>query len=73
MRDSRSIVDYIESAIDRHPFCACGAGMAPVEHDGALYLECRTHDEEKRGVIARISAVFGHDRRLLMAAEDMAA
>ena len=49
MHHTSSLVDYIESAIDRSPFCACGAGMTAVEHDGSLWLECVRHDEDRRG------------------------
>jgi hypothetical protein len=73
MRHSTSLVSYIESAVDRNPFCACGSPMLPVDHDGALYLECARHDEEKRGFTARLWSLFGHDRQLLMAAEELAA
>jgi hypothetical protein len=73
MRHSRSLIGYIETAVDRNPFCACGASMIPVEHDGALYLECSRHDEEKHGVVARIWSLFGHDRQLLLAPEELAA
>jgi hypothetical protein len=73
MTHDRSLIGYIESAIDRTPLCACGAAMVPAEHDGALFLECATHDEDRRGVIARVRALFGHDRQLLLAAEELAA
>jgi hypothetical protein len=72
MRHSTSLVGFIESAIDRTPFCACGAGMTAVEHDGALWLECVRHDEERRGLVARIWSLFGHDRQLLLAADEAA-
>ena len=72
MRHSHSLVDYIESAIDNTPFCACGAGMTVVEHDGALWLECIHHDEETRGFVARMWSLFGHDRSLLLAADEAA-
>ena len=72
MRHSISLVDYIDSAIDRTPFCACGAGMTAVEHDGSLWLECIRHDEVHRGMIARLWSIVGHDRRLLLAAEEAA-
>lgn len=72
MHHSQSLVGYIESAIDQTPFCACGAGMTVVEHDGALWLECIRHDEARRGVVARLWSLFGHDRRLLLAAEEAA-
>jgi hypothetical protein len=72
MLHSGSLVDYIETSIDRTPFCACGAGMTAVEHDGALWLECVRHDEDRRGVVARLWALFGHDRQLLLAADEAA-
>ena len=73
MRHSQSLVTAIDAALDRNPFCACGATMTPVEHDGALWLECATHDEIRHGLVARISALFGHDRQLLLAREEFAA
>ena len=72
MRHSQSLVDFIEISIDQTPFCACGAGMTVVEHDGALWLECSRHDDDRRGIAARIWSLFGHDRRLLLAAEEAA-
>ena len=72
MRHSTSLVDYIESAIDRTPFCLCGAGMTVVEHDGSLWLECVRHDDEPRGIVARLLSLVGHDRRLLLVADEAA-
>ena len=72
MRHSTSLVDFIESSIDRTPFCACGAGMTAVEHDGSLWLECVRHDEEHRGFAARLWSLVGHDRQLLLAADEAA-
>jgi hypothetical protein len=72
MQHTSSLVDYIERAIDRTPFCACGAGMTAVEHDGSVWLECVRHDEDRRGIIARVWSLFGHDRRLLLAADEAA-
>ena len=72
MHHSQSLVGVIETAIDQNPYCACGAGMTVVEHDGALWLECVRHDEERRGLASRIWSLFGHDRRLLLAAEEAA-
>ena len=67
-----SLVSYIESSVDHHPFCACGAPMIPADHDGALYLECSRHDEERHG-LSRLWSLFGHDRQLLIAADELAA
>jgi hypothetical protein len=72
MPHSTSLVDYIERAIDRTPFCACGAGMTAVEHDGSLWLECVRHDDEARGLFARLLSLVGHDRRLLLVADEAA-
>jgi hypothetical protein len=72
MRHSQSLIGFIESAIDQDPFCACGAGMTVVEHDGALWLECVRHDDRPHGLASRIWSLFGHDRRLLLAAEEAA-
>ncbi len=73
MRHSSSLIGVIESAIDNQPFCACGSGMTVVDHEGALWLECSRHDEERHGLLSRVWALFGHDRRLLLAAEDLIA
>ena len=74
MRHSRSFVAFVEAAIDQSPFCACGARMTPVDHDGSIWLECTTHDEVPRGLGARISALFfGHDRQLLVVGEEQLA
>ena len=72
MHHSQSLVGFIESAIDKDPFCACGAGMTVAEHDGALWLECVRHDDQPRGLVWRIWSLFGHDRRLLLAADEAA-
>jgi hypothetical protein len=72
MRHSHSLIGFIEDAIDQDPFCACGAGMTVVEHDGAMWIECVRHDDETRGLVSRIWSLFGHDRRLLLAADEAA-
>lgn len=72
MRHTTSLVGYLESAIDRTPFCACGAGMTVAEHDGALWLECTRHDDPRQGIAARVWSLLGHDRRLLLSAEEAA-
>ena len=46
--------------------------MTAVEHDGSLWLECIRHDEQHRGVVARLWSLVGHDRRLLLAADEAA-
>ena len=46
--------------------------MTAVEHDGSLWLECIRHDEDHRGVVARLWALVGHDRQLLLAADEAA-
>jgi hypothetical protein len=73
MRYSTSLVTLIETAEAATPFCACGKGMVPVEHDGELWLECVEHDTVERGILGRIRSLFGHDRRLLLAREELAA
>jgi hypothetical protein len=73
MRHSRSFVTLIEAEIDANPFCACGARMKPVDHDGDIWLECATHDEVRSGFLARIRSLIGHDRKLVQAGEDLAA
>jgi len=71
MRHSRSFVDHIETVQSRTPYCACGGTMVPVDHDGALWLECARHDVAPKGLWARIWSLVGHDRQLILAAEEL--
>jgi hypothetical protein len=73
MRHSTSLVTLIERAEAETPTCACGGAMLPVERDGALWLECAELSATDRGLAARLRAAFGHDRVLLLDAEELAA
>lgn len=73
MRHSHSLVTLIETAEAANPFCACGSSMIAVEHEGQLWLECVQHDAEATGIVSRLRAFLGHDRRLLLAREECAA
>ena len=46
--------------------------MTVVDHDGSLWIECVRHDEDRRGIVARLWSLVGHDRRMLLAAEEAA-
>lgn len=73
MSYSNSLIFLIERAEAANPTCHCGQGMAVTERDGALWLECVALTEPAQGLIARIQSIFGHDRRLLLAPEELAA
>jgi len=73
MQYSRSFVDHIEQTQSRTPYCVCGGTMVPVEHDGALWLECIRHDAPPEGWFSRIWKLIGHDRRLILSAEELPA
>lgn len=78
MRHSTHLVTLIERAEAQAPSCSCGNPMAAVERDGALWLECTeqmadAHDGIARGLLARLRAIVGHDRRLLLDADELAA
>lgn len=73
MSHSRSLVDYIEQTQSRTPYCVCGGTMVPVDHDGALWLECIYHDAARAGRFARLWSLIGHDRQLLLSADELAA
>lgn len=56
--DTTKLIDLIESANDRQPFCGCGRPTEPVYRDGAVWLECSSFREEPRTRLARmLSAV----------------
>ena len=57
MYDQSRVVDLIEKANDRRPFCPCGRHTTPVWRDGTVWLECASLGEPRDGVVARIVAV----------------
>lgn len=66
------ILDIIEESQRGLPLCAsCAAPAIPAEHDGAIWLECSTLGEH-RSPLRRLAS-WGHTRKLLVAADEMAA
>jgi len=60
MINQTSIVDYIEDANDRQPYCECGRQTEPVYHDGIIWLECSSLREPPVGRISRlVRALYG--------------
>lgn len=60
MINHASIVDYIEEANDRRPYCECGRNTEPVYRDGAIWLDCTSLREPAAGRLARLLAIpFG--------------
>ncbi len=68
--DTRTfIVSLVEDAARSTPFCACGAPMVAVEHDGDLWLECAEPDRRDGDRLSRLLGgrwLAAHDRRLLL-------
>jgi len=58
MTTDRQIVDMIEQAHDKKPFCACGRHTTPVERDGVVWLECASLGDAKGGRLARLVAAL---------------
>ena len=67
--ESRRAVDLIESAERETPYCLCGSMTAAVAHEDVIWLECTTLRESKHGLsglLSRLSAGFGHTRRVIV-------
>jgi hypothetical protein len=66
------ILEVIEDSQRGLPVCAsCSAPAIPAEHDGAIWLECSTLSED-RSRLRRLTS-WGHTRKLLVAADQIAA
>jgi hypothetical protein len=73
MYDRTALVDLVEDAERRTPFCACGAPMIAVESDGALWLECSERRRTREGFLARVISfdwLVLHRRHLLVDLEE---
>jgi hypothetical protein len=76
MYDRTTVLHLVNDAYRRTPACACGSSMATVEHDGALWLECRTQRAPGRSRLARLRSLdflIGHDRELILGRDELAA
>lgn len=65
------IVDMVERANDAQPFCPCGSHTTPVWRDRAIWLECASLHQPRRGRLGRLLAVVGataHTRDRIVAA-----
>jgi hypothetical protein len=54
VNDNYRLIDLIESANDRLPFCECGRPTEPVYRDGVIWLECSSLREPPTNRMARI-------------------
>lgn len=54
--DTYQLIDLIEAANDRQPYCGCGRPTEPVYRDGAVWLECTSLRQEPRTRLARVVA-----------------
>jgi hypothetical protein len=68
MIDHRQVVDLIERANDAQPMCPCGRHTTPVWLDGAVWLECASLSEPRKGlqrVVAAISVLAHTHARIV--------
>jgi hypothetical protein len=75
MFDQLNALDRIERAERATPFCECGQPTVPVARDGGVWLECRSLQAAKPGIVGRLAHILtgaGHTRRLVVAPEEMA-
>jgi hypothetical protein len=67
MIDTRIVLETIEEADHREPFCSCGEPTQVVARGGGLWLACSTiaAERSRRGIFSRLS-IAGHTNRLLI-------
>jgi hypothetical protein len=73
--DHYRLIDVIEQANDRRPYCDCGRPTEPVYRDGVIWLECSSLREPRSGRAARLwgalmSGVHVHQRIVDVPPED---
>ena len=76
MYDRTTILHLVNDAERQTPRCACGDRMIPVDRDGSLWLECasrRTFDDDLLGRLRAVAWSLGHDRRLILHADELQA
>jgi hypothetical protein len=76
MYDRATILHLVNDAERQNPCCACGAPMLPMDRDGSLWLECATRRGPRRDLRSRalsLDWLIGHDRRLILGREELAA
>jgi hypothetical protein len=54
--DNFRLIDIIEEANDRQPYCECGRPTEPVYRDGYVWLECSSLRQTPSGRLARVAA-----------------
>jgi hypothetical protein len=54
--DNHRLIDIIEEANDRQPYCACGRPTEPVYRDGYVWLECSSLRQAPGSRLARVAA-----------------
>ncbi len=75
MDDRNAILELVETAVNAHRACSCGAPMVPTDEGGALWLLCsdRPAPRRLRSKLTTLDWVTPHDRVLLLDAEELAA
>jgi hypothetical protein len=72
MHETAHVLDVIEQAQRRTPFCeTCASPAAPVGRDGAIWLECVSLREDRSRLKRLLDPPFLHTRRVIV--EDAAA
>ena len=64
------ILTIVEDA-ERGSACVCGAHMIVASDADGLWLECSELGRPRRGRLARFLALLAHERRLLLAADEL--
>ena len=76
MYERTSILALVEDAERNNPLCACGAPMNVIERGGALWIDCLERPEPATGLRGRLASLVdlvGHDRHLLLDADELQA
>jgi hypothetical protein len=55
VNDNYRLIDIIEAANDRQPYCGCGRPTEPVYRDGYVWLECSSLRQTSSGRLARVA------------------
>ena len=72
MHDTAHVLDVLEQAQRRTPFCeTCTSPAVPVARDGAIWLECTSLQEDRSLLKRLLDPAILHTRRVIV--EDVAA
>lgn len=67
MSDNRSLVAYIEDALDATPFCgSCGAQTTILADEDRIVLACSAAQEPRRGLAGLFARLLPHERSVIV-------